>query len=153
MKTHSNNLLRIFTLDSSNLSELNNKYMFICLVLDELAFLKFYEHVGVIPSKTLIQRIYKKMSYNLMCTPIAMLEIWLVDMQFMKLISVSVTEQEGDIIINGLTEKGEFAYQNQTYHQIYANMIAAKKGRELAVIAIVLSVISIMGTIAGFIIN
>ena len=63
---------------------------------------------------------------------------------------VKVTQQIKDnrnIIILEITEKGEIAYQEQTYHQIYANLLSAKQSRVLSITAIVLSVLAIIATI------
>lgn len=144
MKIHNNKLTDLVKLDRSNLSIFLNKYMFICLVLDELAFLKFYEKQDIISSKALYKRIGKMMSYGLQNNPIALLDIWLADMQFMGLIKITISKEYDEILIYQLTEDGIRAYQNQTFHQIYANLLAAKRSRVLAMIAIGLSLISLL---------
>lgn len=148
MVSHQNNLLRFLTLDYANLSELIDKYMFISLVLDELTFRKYFEKEEDMSIAFLRKRLHKKMSYTLYNKrPIALLEIWLGEMQVMRLITLSRSEENKDIIISKLTERGEKAYQEQTYHQIYANLLAAKRSRLLSVIAICISIISIILTL------
>ena len=154
MKTHQNKFNKIITIDKANLSELTDKYMFYCLVLDELAFLKYYKKSNEpISSSALQKRVFGKMSFGLMNTPIAQLDIWLVDMQFMKLLSISFSRDHSQLIINNLTENGEIAYQNQTYHQIYANLVAAKRSRILTVVTIVLSFISLVVAVISLIMS
>lgn len=154
MKTHQNKFCKIITLDKANLSEITDKYMFYCLVLDELSFLKYYERsTEPISSAALQKRVFRKMSYGLMNTPIAQLDIWLVDMQFMKLLSISFSKDHSQLIVNNLTAQGEAAYQNQTYHQIYTNLVAAKRSRILTVVTIVISFISLVVAVLSLIMS
>lgn len=128
------------------MSEFIDKYMFICLVLDELVFRKYYEKEEDVSIAFLCYRINKKMTLSLKSRPIALLEIWLSEMQIMKLITLSKSKEGNEIIISKLTAQGEKAYQNQTYHQIYANLLAAKRSRVLSIIAIFISVITLVLT-------
>ena len=148
MVAHQNKFYQFFILDYANLSEFIDKYMFFCLVLDELTFRKYYEHEEEVSITFLRKRLHKKMSYSLYNNrPVALLELWLTEMQVMKLLSLSRSKENNEIIVSKLTEQGELAYQNQTYHQIYANLIAARRSRRLAVTAICISLISIILTL------
>ena len=145
MKVHNGQLLNILTLNRTNLSELTDKYMFICLVLDELTFRKYYEKEDEVSIGFLRKRISKKMSLSLYHKPIALLEFWLLEVQVMGLITLSKHKEDGkEIIMTKLTRQGEEAYQKQTYHQIYANLIAAKLSRWLAILAIFVSLIALI---------
>lgn len=147
MVLHKNRFLQFITLDNANLSEFTDKYMFMCLVLEELVFRKYYECEEDVSIAFLRKRLYKKMSYSLLNRPVILLEMWIKDMQIMKLITLSQYEDNSEVVISRLTESGELAYQNQIYHQIYANLLAAKRSRILAVIAIFLSLFSIVLTL------
>ena len=147
MVSHQNIFFRILTLDYANLSEMIDKYMFICLVLDELIFRKYFEKGEDMSITFLRKRLQKKMSYSLHNRPIALLEVWIFEMQVMKLLTLSTCKENSEIIVSKLTERGERAYQNQTYHQIYANLLVAKRSRVLAIIAMYISIISLILTL------
>ena len=147
MVLHKNRFLQFITLDYANLSEFTDKYMFMCLVLEELVFRKYYECEEDVSIAFLRKRLYKKMSYSLLNRPVMLLEMWIKDMQIMKLIILSQYNNNNGVIISKLTESGEKAYQDQIYHQIYANLLAAKRSRILSVIAICISICSILLTL------
>ena len=148
MKRHNNKISEMLVLDKSNWCEFIDKYMFICLVLDELIFRKHFEHENNVSYTFLHQRIKNKMTISMKNRPMLQYEMWICDMKIMEL--VKVTQQIKDnrnIIILEITEIGEIAYQEQTYHQIYANLLSAKQSRVLSITAIVLSVLAIIATI------
>lgn len=147
MKRHSNKISEMLVLDKSNWCEFIDKYMFICLVLDELIFRKHFEYENNVSYTFLYQRIKNKMTISMKNRPILQYEMWIHDMRIMRLVKVTQqTENDRNIMLE-ITEKGEIAYQEQTYHQIYANLLSAKQSRVLSIIAIVLSVLAIFVTI------
>lgn len=148
MKRHGNKISEMLVLDKSNLCELIDKYMFICLVLDELIFRKHFENEDKVSSAFLFQRINNKMTISMKNRPILIFDTWLADMKIMKLVKVvPFVEDDRNIIMLEVTEKGEMAYQEQTYHQIYANLLSAKQSRVLSIIAILISVLAVIVTI------
>lgn len=147
MKRHSNKISEMLVLDKSNWCEFIDKYMFICLVLDELIFRKHFEYENNVSYTFLYQRIKNKMTISMKNRPILQYEMWIHDMRIMKLVKVTQQTENDRSIMLEITEKGEIAYQEQTYHQIYANLLSAKQSRVLSIIATVLSVLAIFVTI------
>lgn len=148
MKRHNDKFPDILTIDKSNMCELIDKYMFICLVLDELIFRKHFENENKVSYAFLFQRIKNKMTISMKNRPILIYDTWILDMKIMKVVKVApLIEDDRTIIMLEITEKGEIAYQEQTYHQIYANLLSAKQSRVLSIIAMVISVLAVIVTI------
>jgi hypothetical protein len=147
MKRHNNKFPDILTIDKSNMCEFIDKYMFICIVLDELIFRKHFENETRVSYAFLLHRIKKKMTISMKNRPMLLFEMWIVDMRIMKLVKTTHLIEDGkDIIMIEITEKGEMAYQEQIYHQIYANLLSAKQSRILSIIAIMVSLAAALVT-------
>ena len=123
--------------------------MFICLTLEELSMLKS-RNEDTISVKHLYERISSKMSLSLKNTALVQMYLWIREMQLMGLIKISRSKKNDEIIINQLAEAGLQAFQKQTFHQIYANMISARESRKIAVVAIVISCLSLLMSILHF---
>lgn len=148
MRQHRNHISEMLVLDKSNLCEFIDKYMFICLVLDELIFCKHFKHENKVSYSFLYQKIKNKMTISMKNRSMSQYEMWILDMKIMKLVKATpLIENDRNITMLEITEQGEMAYQKQTYHQIYANLLSAKQSKVLSIIAIVLSVLAIIVTI------
>lgn len=80
--------------------------------------------------------------------PVARIELIVAEMSWMNLI-VNTGETSKNPNIK-LTKEGYEAYKDQRYHSIAASLMEAKETRNLAIIAIVVSFITLIATLASF---
>lgn len=119
-----------------------DKYYFYSMTLDSLVRNCRLVRADSISLGFLIEDFKKNATYSLWETPIPQLQIWLGEMVMLGLIEMR--EKEDGIIMLSLSEDGFRAYQEQRFHSISASLFEAKISRELAVIAIVISFVSLV---------
>ena len=129
------------------------KYYVMSLVLDILVRKMVFNSITnanevEIPFKDLMQEIWKDstsdMEWNI---SIARIELIVAEMSWMNLIvNTGDTSKNPNI---KLTEEGFAAYKDQKFHSIAASLMEAKESRRLAIIAVVVSFITLLATIVN----
>lgn len=128
------------------------KYYVISLVLDILARRMVFSRIanaddaGITFNK-LMQEIWKysiyDMEWNLSA---ARVELIVEEMSWMNLITTERISENPNI---RLTDDGFAAYKDQRFHSIAASLMETKESRRLAVIAVVVSFVTLIVTIVG----
>ena len=129
------------------------KYYVMSLVLDILVRRMVINSITnanevEIPFKELMQEIWKDstsdMEWNI---SIARVELIVAEMSWMNLIvNTGDTSKNPNI---KLTDEGFAAYKEQIFHSIAASLMEAKESRNLAIIAVVVSFITLLATIVS----
>lgn len=122
-----------------------NKYYFYSMTLDSLVHNCRLEKAESISTGYLINDFKHLTTWSLWNTPIPILELWLGEMVMLGLV-IMKQKPDGTIMLS-LTEDGFKAYQEQRFHSISASLFEARLSRNLATIAIIAAVISILVSI------
>ena len=129
------------------------KYYVMSLVLDILVRRMVVNSITnandvEMPFKDLMQEIWKDSTHDMEWNiSIARVELIVAEMSWMNLI-VNTGETSKNPNIK-LTDEGFAAYKDQRFHSIAASLMEAKESRFLAIIAVVVSFITLLATIVS----
>ena len=134
------------------------KYIIFATVIDMLAHMLVKEGVGLQKSHTMTTYeirdcLHKDKRLSKIIKPYSVEQInqWISELSWMGLIT-RVSERTENSVIS-LTEKGLIAYQEQSLHQVAANLLEARESRHLSTVAIGISIVSICITTVFAILN
>lgn len=127
-----------------------DKYYLFSMILD---CLELSESAGEkrVHSSDIIKYINTFSTFSLMyCVSSNLINWWIKEMERMELI---VIEQEGGGYYLSLTEYGQKAYKEQTFHIVSANLLESKRSRNIAYWAFIIAIISACIAIIGIFLN